>query len=76
MLQRSRVFRSSPYRPSNQHRRLRLLAGAAKVEPRVEARVEAREIQALDPSETPQAEANSNLNRFPVSAINGILSAK
>ena len=72
MLQLSRAFRSFPYRPSNQLRRLPLLAGAAKVEQRVEA----QEIQVRDPSETPQGEASSSLSRFPASAINGILSAK
>jgi hypothetical protein len=72
LLQRFSVFRSSPYRPNNPLRRLPLLAGAAKVEQRVEA----REIQVRDPSGTPQDEASSNLSRFPVSAINGILSAK
>jgi len=72
LLQRSRAFHSSPYLPSNQLRRLPLLAGAAKVEQRAEA----REIQVRDPSETPQDEASSNLSRFPVSATNGILSAK
>jgi hypothetical protein len=72
LLQRSRAFRSSPYRPSNQLRRLPLLAGAAKVEQRVEA----QELQARDQSETPRDEANSNPRRFPVSATNEILSAK
>ena len=66
------AFRSSLYRPSNQLRRLPLLEGAAKVEQQVEA----QEIQVRDPSETPQDEASSNLNRFPVSVINEILSAK
>jgi len=72
LLQLSRAFRSSPYRPSNQLRRLPLLEEAAKVEQQVEA----QEIQVRDPSETPQDEASSNLSRFPVSVINEILSAK
>jgi hypothetical protein len=66
------VFPSSPYRPSNPLRLLLLQAGAAKVEHRGEA----QELQVRDPLETPQDEANSNLSRFLVSAINGILSAK
>jgi hypothetical protein len=76
LLQRFSVCRSSPYWPNNPLRRLPLLAGAAKVEQQVEQLVEAQELQPLGRSGTPQDEASSNLSRFPVSAINGILSAK
>jgi len=72
LLQRSSAFLSSLYQPNNQLRRLPLRAGAAKVE----LRVEAQELQARDLSEPPQDEASSNHKRFPVSAINAILSGK